>query len=106
MSESFLYLTTTGHKSGNPHRIEIWYVEGEGCYYLCSELRERAHWVQNILHDPHVTFAVAQRQQPVTEQAAHAQVVHDPQLIGVLAARFDEKYQWSDGLFVAICPRG
>ena len=48
---AFLYLTTTGHRSGNPHEIEIWYVEHEGCYFLVSEKNESAHWVRNIRAD-------------------------------------------------------
>ena len=27
--KQFLYLTTTGHKSGAPHEIEIWFVPHE-----------------------------------------------------------------------------
>jgi hypothetical protein len=46
--EAFLYLTTIGHKSGQPHEIEIWYVEHGAGFYLCAEGHERAHWVQNI----------------------------------------------------------
>ena len=41
----YLYLTTSGHKTGNSHEIEIWYVVHHGCYYLVSEKREAAHWV-------------------------------------------------------------
>jgi hypothetical protein len=40
MAERFLYLTTTGHKSGLPRRIEIWFVGHAGRHYLVSERRE------------------------------------------------------------------
>ncbi|PJF41044.1 MAG: hypothetical protein CUN55_12050 [Phototrophicales bacterium] len=46
--EPFLYLTTIGWKTQNPHEIEIWFVYHEGCFYLISEKREKSHWVQNL----------------------------------------------------------
>ena len=33
----FLYLATTGWKTGRQHRIEIWFVEYSGRYYIVSE---------------------------------------------------------------------
>jgi len=36
MAEIFFYLTTTGRKTGKPHKIEIWFVEHKSCYFLCS----------------------------------------------------------------------
>jgi hypothetical protein len=38
--------------------IEIWFVEYNERYYIMSETFERAHWVQNIAHDPRVSFTV------------------------------------------------
>lgn len=43
------------------HQIEIWFIEYKGKYYLISERREQAHWVQNIIHDPKVSFTVGQK---------------------------------------------
>jgi hypothetical protein len=48
----FLYVTTKGWKTGKQHGIEIWFVQYNKRYYIMSELLERAHWVQNIIHDP------------------------------------------------------
>ncbi|MBI3116090.1 MAG: nitroreductase family deazaflavin-dependent oxidoreductase [Thaumarchaeota archaeon] len=61
MQEQFLYLTTRGWKSGNSHKIEIWFVEHEGSYYIVSDMREHSHWVQNIRHDSSVTFRVGKK---------------------------------------------
>jgi hypothetical protein len=52
--EQFLYLTTIGRRSSLPREIEIWYAGLDGRYYLISELRERAQWVQNLLVEPRV----------------------------------------------------
>ena len=30
----FLYLTTTGRRSGQPREIEIWFTSRDGRYYL------------------------------------------------------------------------
>ena len=45
-STQFLYLNTTGWKSGKIHKIEIWFVEFNKKYYIISEREERAHWVK------------------------------------------------------------
>ena len=59
MSKSqFLYLTTHGWKSGKEHRIEIWFVEHNKRYYIISERLEDTHWVQNIKHNPKVSFSI------------------------------------------------
>ncbi len=52
----FCYLTTTGHRSGVPHRIEIWFALHDGVVYLLSGGGEGSDWVQNLLHDPQVTL--------------------------------------------------
>jgi F420H(2)-dependent quinone reductase len=57
-NQQFLYLTTKGWKTGRQHRIEIWFVLYAGKYYVISERKEKAHWVQNIMHNPRVLFTV------------------------------------------------
>jgi hypothetical protein len=98
----FLYLTTTGWKSGQPHEIEIWFVPYEGCYYLCAEHRERTHWVQNIRQTPAVSFWINGQTYRGTGQAIDPTA--EPERAAALVALFDAKYQWSDGLFVELCP--
>ena len=51
-SDPYLYLTTTGRKSGKPHQIEIWFVAYNGCYYLVTEDPEHTDWVKNIRSNP------------------------------------------------------
>lgn len=100
--DDFLYLTTTGRKSGNPHEIEIWFVAHGDCYYLCAEQKERSHWVQNIQHHPAITVRVNGRVFPGTGRALDATA--DTELIRVVSGIFDQKYQWSEGLLVELCP--
>ncbi|MDW0330865.1 MAG: nitroreductase/quinone reductase family protein, partial [Nitrososphaeraceae archaeon] len=56
--QQFLYLTTTGWRTGKEHIIEIWYVKNNGKYYVMSELGRTAHWVRNISHDPKISFRI------------------------------------------------
>ncbi|NWG16069.1 MAG: nitroreductase family deazaflavin-dependent oxidoreductase [Chloroflexi bacterium] len=99
----FLYLTTTGRKSGQPREIEIWYVAYDGCYYLCAENRERADWVLNIRQQPAVTFWVNGQTYRGTGRALDRAA--EPGRAAAVARLFDERYGWSDGLLVELCPQ-
>ena len=107
MAETFFYMETIGRVTGEPHKIEIWFVEYDGCYYLCSEKREQADWVQNIQSNPEVTYYTAQGKSVIPD-ATHdgvAQIVDNEATINAVKPLFDAKYNWSNGLFVQICPK-
>jgi len=97
-TQPYLYLTTTGHKSGQPHEIEIWYVQHQHCYYLVSEKREAAHWVQNIRANSAVSVRVGE-----TALAARASIPDDDALIAAVKRKMEDKYGWSNGLVVELC---
>ena len=103
--QSFLYLTTTGHRSGTRHEIEIWYVEHDGCFYIVSEKREAAHWVRNIRANPAVRFRIgyAWDDDDAADTDGRASFPDDPALIAAVEAKMETKYGWSNGLVVAIC---
>jgi deazaflavin-dependent oxidoreductase (nitroreductase family) len=101
-AEQFLYLTTTGRITGRLHEIEIWFVEHNGRYYLVSEMRERADWVRNILHQPAVTFRVGDQ-----SWQGHARPIYpeqEPELVAAVSAKMDAKYEWSNGLIIELSP--
>ena len=109
MAEHFLYLTTTGWKSGQPHEIEIWFVEREGRFYVVSEHRERSHWVRNVRQHPAVTWRIGNRAAgalgPIyTGTARPLDAAAEPEQVAAVAALMDAKYEWSDGLIVALVP--
>jgi deazaflavin-dependent oxidoreductase (nitroreductase family) len=54
-SDPFLYLTTTGRRSGRPHRIEIWFATQDRTLYLMSGGRDNADWVRNLAANPRVS---------------------------------------------------
>ena len=96
----YLYLTTTGRKTGLPREIEIWFVAHAGHLYILAEHFHRAQWVRNITADPRVRVRVGGR-----EFAATARVLDEQQDAATyeLARRLArEKYGWGDGLPVEI----
>jgi deazaflavin-dependent oxidoreductase (nitroreductase family) len=98
----FLYLTTTGWKSGRPHEIEIWFTSLDGVYYVIAEKRERAHWVQNLRRHPRVSFCVGGERFAGTARPLHPE---RDRAVGERVARLSEaKYGWSDGLIVELRP--
>jgi deazaflavin-dependent oxidoreductase (nitroreductase family) len=101
-AHNYLYLTTTGWKSGKPHEIEIWYVSYEGAYYLVSEWREKSHWVQNIQGNPAVSFRVGDQNFQGKGRVIDNEA--EPALAAAVSAKMDTKYEWSDGLIVELRP--
>lgn len=98
----YLYLTTTGRRTGRPRRIEIWFTRHEGRYYLVAEHALKARWVRNLLAKPAVRARVGTR-----SFRARARVVDrraEPDLVGVVRRRSEAKYAWGDGLVVEITP--
>ena len=47
-------VTTTGRRSGRPHRIEIWFAVGGEAVYLISGNGPTADWFRNLVADPNV----------------------------------------------------
>jgi deazaflavin-dependent oxidoreductase (nitroreductase family) len=98
----YLYLTTTGRRTGRPREIEIWFTQRGGRYYLVAEHRERAQWVKNLRAAPRVAVRVGRR-----SFAAHARVVDakaEPELARAARQLSEKKYGWGNGLVVELDP--
>jgi deazaflavin-dependent oxidoreductase (nitroreductase family) len=98
----YLYLTTTGRRTGRPREIEIWFTQRAGRYYLVAEHRERAQWVRNLRAAPRVAVRVGRR-----SFAAHARVVDakaEPALAHTVKKLSEKKYGWGNGLVVELDP--
>lgn len=54
----YAYLTTTGRRSGRPHRIEIWFALVDGVVFFLSGGRDRSDWVRNLLVSPEVVVEI------------------------------------------------
>ncbi len=48
-------ITTTGRRSGRPRRLEIWFHEVDGRWYITG-LPGKRDWHANLLATPHFTF--------------------------------------------------
>ena len=96
-------MTTQGWKSSKQHTIEIWFAEHNKRYYIISERLDSAHWVQNIKHNPAVSFSINDNM-----FKGNARIV-DQGKESALAAEvlklMDTKYKWSQGLIVELTPQ-
>jgi len=96
----FLYLTTTGRRSGQPREIEIWFTRHEGRYYLVAEHRDKASWVRNLRAQPRVRARVGDA--TFDARARVPDALAEAELCGRIRALSEEKYGWGDGLIVEI----
>ena len=99
---AYLYLTTTGRRSGLPREIEIWFTRRNRRYYVVAEHHSRAQWVQNLLADPVVRWRVGTKS--FTGRARVIDPARDPELNQVVRALSERKYGWGDGLVVELTP--
>ncbi len=72
-------LTTTGRRSGQPRRIEIFLHHDDDQLYITGMPRadRTRDWIHNIAADPHVVVHL--KQSVVADVAATARVVTDPE---------------------------
>ncbi len=100
--EDFAYLTTTGRKSGRPHRIEIWFAIENGVIYMLSGGGESADWVRNIKKRGSVSIQIGSRTTPAQARIARAGA-EDQRARELL----DEKYMgWQAGRKLSSWARG
>ena len=57
-ADDYCYLTTTGRRTGRPHRIEIWYAADGDTLYLLSGGGPSSDWVQNLVAEPAASVEV------------------------------------------------
>lgn len=55
--EKYIYLTTIGRKTGNPHTVELWFAVVDDRIYLSHE-GTYTDWMRNILRDSCVEFKI------------------------------------------------
>lgn len=98
----YLYLTTTGRRTGQPREIEIWFTQRGGRYYLVAEHRERAQWVRNLKVMPRAGVRVGRR--AFTAQARVVDSKREPELARAVKRLSGKKYGWGNGLVVELDP--
>lgn len=81
-SDSLIDITTTGRKTGTPHRIEIAFHNFDGALYITG-LPGRRDWFANMEANPHFTFHLKQSMQadlpataiPITNEAERRRIL-------------------------------
>ena len=92
-ADSICHLQTTGRSSGRPRTIEIWFATDGERLYLLAGGRERAHWVRNLMADPHVRVRIGGR-----TLDARARVIEGEEREPIARHLLAAKYQgWSEG---------
>jgi deazaflavin-dependent oxidoreductase (nitroreductase family) len=84
----YCYLTTTGRRTGKPHRIEIWFALGRESAYLLSGGGDRSDWVRNVIASPEVVLQIGDERRTTT-----ARVVVDPDEDATARRLLLEKYR-------------
>jgi len=100
--DQFLYLTTTGRKTGRPREIEIWFVASGGRFYVLAEDFLAAQWVKNLVRNPRVQVRVGDRSFGASARPLDPQ--RDAEAYQAAQRLAREKYGWGDGLPVELTP--
>jgi deazaflavin-dependent oxidoreductase (nitroreductase family) len=84
-------ITTTGRRSGQPRRIEIWFYQFEGSIYLSGSPGPRTRdWLANLTAEPHFVFHL---KHPVAaDLPAVATVITDPHERRRILAKFVDEF--------------
>lgn len=90
--EDFCYITTTGRRTGNPHRIEIWFAGEPGgrTIYVLAGGRERADFVRNAMKDSRVSVRIGEREGPATARVVDAGTEEDALARRLVLAKYQE----------------
>jgi deazaflavin-dependent oxidoreductase (nitroreductase family) len=100
--EQYCYLTTTGRTTGLPREIEIWFAARGNTIYMLSGGGLAAHWVMNLMQDPHVTVRIEDEEfrgvARVLETGAEEQAIRP-----LLAAKYED---WHEGKPLSSWARG
>lgn len=105
----FCYLTTTGRRSGDPHRIEIWFALHDGTIYLLSGGRDPSDWVRNVIAVPHVSVELGDEVRSGTARLVTPDTDEDQLVRRLLVEKYrsseDDLASWGrTSLAVAIDP--
>lgn len=98
---AYLYLMTTGRRSGQPREIEIWFTRREGCYYVIAEFTT-SHWVRNLLASPRVEVRLGDQRFSAMARIISADT--ETELSGAVQQLSRDKYGWGEGLVVELRP--
>jgi deazaflavin-dependent oxidoreductase (nitroreductase family) len=86
--DPYAYLTTTGRRTGQPHRIEIWFAVEDGRIYLLAGGRDRSDWVRNLQANPRVTIELGGETHAGAARILEPDTVEDRRARELLVAKY------------------
>jgi len=96
----FCYLTTRGRRTGEPHRIEIWFTAHDDGAYLLSD-SDRADWYRNLVADPTVTLEIGGQARTTSAAPVAGDDPSNAAVRPAMAAKYQQGYaedldRWSE----------
>jgi deazaflavin-dependent oxidoreductase (nitroreductase family) len=103
-ASEFCYLTTRGRRTGESHRIEIWFVGHDGGVYLLSD-SDQADWYRNLVADPSVTLEIEGETRTTTAAPVDTNDPANAPVRAAMAAKYrsshaDDLDRWSRTAFL------
>jgi deazaflavin-dependent oxidoreductase (nitroreductase family) len=86
----YAYLTTTGRRTGKPHRIEIWFAIDNGKLLLLAGGRERADWIRNIQANAAITVEIGTETHPGIARIVAPGTIEDRRARELLVAKYSK----------------
>ena len=92
IDQAFCYITTTGRRTGRPHRIEIWFAGEHGAttIYVLGDGRKHADWVRNLMVDPRTTVRVGDQEGEATARVVEPGTNEDALARSLLLAKYQQ----------------
>jgi hypothetical protein len=87
-------ISTTGRKTGEKHRIEIWFHCLDNLIYLTGKPAPR-DWHTNMVANPRITFHLKQSIQADLPAIARP-IVNEPERRSILSALLKDSDYWKD----------
>ena len=90
IDEDFCYITTTGRRTGRPHRVEMWFAGAPGgrTIYALAGGRDRCDWVRNVVADPRCTVRIGAREGAATGRVVAPDTEEDAQARRLVLAKY------------------
>ncbi len=95
--EPYAYLTTIGRRTGQPHRIEIWFAVHDGRVFLMAGSRDRADWVRNVMANGQVRIELGDGTFDGTARVVPPDAEEDSLARGWLTSTPRRRTRWSTG---------
>ena len=88
----YCYLTTTGRRSGEPHRMEIWFVAHDDGAFLLSDTG-RSDWYRNLEARPEVSLEIGGERRDTMARPVSADDAANAVVRAAMVAKYQPGYE-------------